>query len=144
MMPNKFPIPKLILLVIGALAVAGCGRGPVDGRPTPVPASGTIIYKSKPVDGAKVVFAPQDHAHAAVGQTDAQGRFTLQTFEPGDGAVVGKYKVVVSKFEVVDLPGGGFKETFFLPQRYRDPEQSGLEATVPEGGTDQIAIELND
>jgi hypothetical protein len=133
--------PFLIVSVLGAV---GCGNGSVDGRPTPVPVSGTVLFNSQPCDGAKVVFSPQDHTYAAVGQTDAQGRFSLQTFEAGDGAVAGNFKVVVSKFEAIDLPNGGFKETFFLPQRYRDSETSGLMATVPEDGTDKITIELVD
>jgi hypothetical protein len=143
-MSTRIIFPALLLLVIAVLGTIGCGNRTVDGRPTPVPVSGTVLYNSQPCDGAKVVFAPQDHSYASVGQTDAQGRFSLQTFESGDGAVAGNFKVVVSKFEAIDLPDGGFRETFFLPQRYRDPEKSGLVATVPKDGTDQITIELVD
>lgn len=131
------------LLVALALAVApGCGNDAADGRPTPVVASGTVFYKQQPSAGAKVMFAPQDHQYAAVGQTDSNGRFELQTFEPQDGAVPGQYKIAVTKFEVIDLPNGGIKENFFLPGKYRDPATSGLTAVVPLEGTNDLRIDL--
>ena len=90
------------------------------------------------------MFAPQDHQYAAVGQTDSNGRFELQTFEPQDGAVPGQYKIAVTKFEVIDLPNGGIKVTFFLPGMYRDPASSGLTAVVPPEGTNDLKLELVD
>jgi hypothetical protein len=52
--------------------------------------------------------------------------------------------VVVSKFEAVDLPNGGFKETFLLPQKYRDPEKSGLQASISQDGVSDLRFDLND
>ncbi len=127
---------------LALLFALGCGKESVDGRPTPVAVSGTVFYKQQPSAGAKVMFAPQDHQYAAVGQTDKNGRFKLQTFEPADGAVPGKFKIAVTKFEVIDLPNGGIKENFFLPGRYRDPATSGLSAVVPPEGTDVLKLEL--
>ena len=133
------------LSVTGVMLVAtGCGNGSVDGRPTPVSVSGTVYYKKQPSVGAKVMFAPQGHQYAAVGQTDSVGRFHLQTFEPMDGAVPGEFKIAVTKFEVIDLPNGGIKENFFLPGKYRDPSTSGLTAVVPPEGTKDIRLELAD
>lgn len=127
---------------LALLVALGCGKETVDGRPTPVAVSGTVFYKQQPSVGAKVMFAPQDHQYAAVGQTDSNGRFKLQTFEPADGAVPGKFKIAVTKFEVIDLPNGGIKENFFLPGKYRDPAKSGLTAVVPPEGTDALKFEL--
>jgi hypothetical protein len=133
----------LLALLVVSMALTGCGTS-VDGRPTPVAASGVVFYKKEPCANAKVLFAPEDHQYTAVGQTDSSGRFRLQTFDPGDGAVPGNFKVVVSKFEAVDLPNGGFRETFFLPQKYRNPQTSGLKAVVPENGTQDITIDLTE
>ncbi|MEX0793876.1 MAG: carboxypeptidase-like regulatory domain-containing protein [Pirellulaceae bacterium] len=132
------------LIVLSLLSQGGCGKRVVEGRPALVKVSGTVFYNQAPCSDARVVFSPQNHQYAAAAKTDQQGRFTLQTFDPGDGAVPGEYKVVVSKFEAVDLPGGGFKETFFLPGKYRDPQTSGLTATIPEAGTNDVRIELDD
>lgn len=123
---------------------AGCTDPNLAGRPQPVPVSGRVLYNGEACPDAKVVFMPQDHQYAAVAQTDASGRFSLQTFEPKDGAVPGNFKVVVSKFEAIDLPNGGFKETFLLPQRYRDPDKSGLQASVTDSGGDDWQFELVD
>jgi hypothetical protein len=79
----------------------------VNGRPNPVPVSGTVLYKQQPCADAKIVFASQDHQYAAYAQTDGSGRFTLQMFDPADGAIPGHFKVVVTKFEVKELPDGG-------------------------------------
>jgi hypothetical protein len=134
----------VVLPIAWLLLFAGCSDSSVAGRPKPVQVTGTVFYNSQPCADAKVVFMPQGHQYAAVGQTNSDGKFELQTFEPKDGAVPGEFKVVVSKFEAVDLPGGGFKETFFLPQRYRDPDKSGLQATVPADGASDLRFELAD
>lgn len=132
------------LVAITLVVSLGCGNDAGNGRPTPVVASGTVFYKQQPSAGAKVMFAPQDHQYAAVGQTDSNGRFELQTFEPQDGAVPGQYKIAVTKFEVIDLPNGGIKENFFLPGKYRDPATSRLTAVVPPEGTNDLKLELVD
>jgi hypothetical protein len=130
-----------LTVALAGMVGPGCGKG-VDGRPTPVAVSGTVFFNQQPSVGAKIMFAPQDHEYAAVGQTDSNGRFKLQTFEPDDGAVPGKFKIAVTKFEVIELPNGGIKENFFLPGRYRDPAKSGLVATVPPEGANDLRIEL--
>ncbi len=126
------------------LSSTGCFDSSVAGRPKLVLVSGTVFYNSQPCADAKVVFMPQGHQYAAVGQTNSDGKFELQTFDPKDGAVPGEFKVVVSKFEAIDLPDGGFKETFFLPQRYGNPDKSGLQATVPDDGVSDLRFELAD
>ncbi|HEY1189763.1 MAG TPA: hypothetical protein VGE74_19095 [Gemmata sp.] len=82
------------------VACAGCG-----GKLTPVPVSGTVTYKGKPVAGATVTFVRGTGAltngELALGTTDANGRFELTShFGPdtsGAGAVAGEYKVTISK-----------------------------------------------
>ena len=132
------------VLILSLFPLWGCGKQVVDGRPALVKVSGTVFHNHEPCSEARVVFAPKNHSYAATAKTDSQGKFTLQTFDPEDGAVPGEYHVAVSKFEVIDLPGGGIKETFLLPQKYRNARLSGLTAAIPAGGTDDIRIELND
>ena len=135
---------SVLILLLTIFISIGCGKQTVDGRPQPVPVSGVVKYKQEACADAQLVFAPEDHQYAAYARTDSQGRFQLQTFDPGDGAVPGRFKVVVTKFEAIDLPDGGFKETFFLPEKYRNAETSGLTATVPPEGTNTIEIDLVD
>ncbi len=131
-----------LIVILGSIVMAGCGSKPADGRPTLVPVSGIVLFNNEPSANARVVFSPVAHQYAAAGLTDGNGRFQLQTFDTKDGAVPGAYKIVVSKFEVIDHPDGSFEENFFLPQRYRDPETSGLTTLVPDSGTDEIKVEL--
>ncbi|MGH7202173.1 MAG: carboxypeptidase-like regulatory domain-containing protein, partial [Planctomycetaceae bacterium] len=63
-----------------------------------------MIYNEQPVEGATVVFIPTGHKHGATAQTDAEGKFQLRTYEPGDGAVPGNYKVTIRKVEMPAQP----------------------------------------
>lgn len=60
------------------------------------PVEGTVLLDGKPLAGATVQLVPQSGGRDATGQTDAQGHFRISTFKPGDGAVPGTYKVVIS------------------------------------------------
>lgn len=125
------------------LAVAmGCGGKPKLNRPTPVPVNGLILLDGVPSEGTRVLFSPDGHQYAAAGISGPDGCFELQTFDAGDGAVPGKYKITAIKTEVIEHEGGGITETHFLPVRYRDPNQSGLTAEVTEEGPNEVVLDL--
>jgi hypothetical protein len=90
--------------VVGLLALvafAGCGQS----GPRTYPVTGTVMYQGSPVEGAMVSFSPVDpEGHAAFGTTDAQGRYALTSFQQNDGAVVGEYKVRVTKYGGTQAP----------------------------------------
>ena len=130
------------IALCGTVAVAGCSK-PNDGRPKPVPVNGLVLVDEKPSPGTRVVFAPDGHQYAAAGITGADGRFRLQTFEANDGAVPGNYKIIASNFEVIENPNGSVTENHFLPQMYRDPNQSGLTAEVLEKGPNEFTLKLD-
>jgi hypothetical protein len=148
-----------LTLALVATIAAGCGgaaEGPLGDRPNPVSASGTVTYNGDPLEGASVIFHPQGHDHGASGLTDSSGRFQLQAFEPGDGAVPGNYQVTVRKVEVVgagdedapasddDLPDDYGQERWLSPKKYADTETSDLTATVSEKGGETFTFELTD
>jgi hypothetical protein len=78
------------------LMVAGCGSRPVN--PDMAPVSGTVTYQGQPVADANVAFHADERGSFAV--TDSQGRFQLQSEQPGDGAIPGEYSVSISKMEI--------------------------------------------
>ncbi|MGE3775841.1 MAG: hypothetical protein AB7F89_01550, partial [Pirellulaceae bacterium] len=82
------------VLCVVLLVASGCGGT------KNVPVSGSIVYKGKPVADSTVMFTPSasgaDGAKVATGRTDAQGKFTLGTEAPGDGATPGEYTVSVT------------------------------------------------
>ncbi len=91
-----------LTLVCAALALfAGCGSS----NPPTAQVTGTVTLDGDPVEGATVLFLPDDTTlKAATASTQADGTYALTTFEAGDGAMPGSYKVKVHKY---DLPEGG-------------------------------------
>jgi len=84
-------------ILIGLLVFAPIGCNNPDARLAMV--EGTITYNGQPVEGATVTFLPVDPAgEIAVGLTDADGRFTLNSTAAvgvGTGALPGEYTVLV-------------------------------------------------
>ena len=119
-------------LSMGVLtALAGCGgaQGPV-----PVPAKGVVTYKGQPMPKLSVAFIP-DKGMLASGTTDDKGQFTLTTSKPGDGALVGTYKVAISHVsdEIPPMQGLSGQEKppeSPIPLKYGDPATSGITTTV--------------
>lgn len=143
----------LILGSFGAL-LCGCkdpGAGAAD-RPARAKVTGAVTYKGAPLADATVIFVPQGHTHGAVGRTDAQGKFSLQTFDPGDGAVPGEFKVTIRKVEARPAPAAEsddaeipeVPEKSLIPVKYNRPQTSGLTASVAEGQANEFTFELKD
>lgn len=135
--------------------ISGCGES-VE-LPTTVPVTGTVLYKDAPVEGAEVTFQPKSKegkVYPARGTTNASGEFTLKTYVgPGndlDGAVPGDYVVSVTKVDTKQMtPEEMMKQASkveasksSLPAIYTDAQKSGLTATVPAGGLNDVKFEL--
>ena len=101
------------------------------------PASGTVVYKGKPIANAEINLFPVDPAAPELvrprGRTTADGKFVLWTYQEGDGVPAGKYKativhneVSVSKDTVVAKPND-------LPAKYSRRDSTNLEVTINEG-----------
>ena len=79
------------------------------------------------------------------GRTDAQGVYELRTFEPGDGAPAGDYKIMVRWIVGRAMDRGNDRATSGgdrLRGRYTRPDQSGLTHTVVEGPNEVPPFEL--
>jgi hypothetical protein len=62
---------------------------------------------------------------------DAEGRFMMMTFRPGDGVVPGKYKVILLIRQKEDDPS-----TSLIPLKYTSPQTSGLEISIDKPHSD--------
>jgi hypothetical protein len=143
----------IVVAVVGGLCLgstAGCGsRTRLEGL---APVEGSVTFQGKGVEGAMVVFVPATAStRAAVGTTDAAGRFTLTTKDPGDGAAPGPYLITVSKTEASGGLAAAEAEqwsrsrenigkypprpriTEHLPKKFKVVNTSGLQATVTDG-----------
>jgi hypothetical protein len=75
----------LVILICG-----GCG-----GRTAQV--SGTVQRNGKAIPGGSVLFRPlSSDGKAAVGEIQPDGTFQMMTDSPGDGVLIGQYRVVVA------------------------------------------------
>ena len=133
---------RFILLLLVLAVFSGCGPG----GPVIAPVSGVVTLDGKPVEGAAVGFVAVGDGPVANGTTDAEGRYTLTCMNQS-GAVVGEYRVIVSK--MVDhgiradstVGPGGSKIQWFTPMRYARIETTDLKATV-ENGKNEIPLKL--
>lgn len=118
---------RLFLLPLLACWLVGCGSG----GPSVVQVKGLVTYKGKPMEKIAVVFTPNGPGMMATGLTNEKGEFTLQTSEPGDGAMVGEYKVSF-KYDSGEIPDmfNPKKEVSPIPAKYGDAAKSGKTATV--------------
>ena len=142
----------------GILILAGCGGSDPD-RPETVSATGTITFHGEPVEGATVTFVVESgEGRGATATTDDSGQFELTTFEPGDGAIPGNYKVKISK----TVPEGALSQEEadayaekgqapppirakeHLPTTYKDANLSGLTAEVKEDGENDFPFNLTE
>ena len=115
---------------------AGCGGGAFE----TVPVDGILTCDGKPVANVLVTFTPKggegvdpnNPGKAAIGKTDAEGRFTLTTYKIGDGAIVGQHTVRVDR--EYDPEAGSDQPEFACSDKT-------TEVTVG-SDTDEVRIEL--
>ncbi|MBC7353154.1 MAG: carboxypeptidase regulatory-like domain-containing protein [Thermogutta sp.] len=144
-----------LALLVAFLALPGCGKK----SPLPlVKTTGQLMYKGQPVADASVMLSPLEGQRAAVGKTDAQGRFELTTMNPRDGAMPGKYKIVITKATAVEAAADAAempditKEQALakpapaaIPAKYSNPNTTPLECTIPQSGRHDLGVlELTD
>jgi hypothetical protein len=156
--------PVVVMLVASAsMLILACGDDQFGRKRYPV--SGAVSYNGNAVEKGVVTFhSVEPEGSAATGQIE-NGRYSLTTFSPGDGAIPGKYKVSVTsktadyaaaeaEFAKKGMPKGTampqefsakvFKEAKDnIPPKYSLPDTSGLEYTVKEG-SNTYDIPLND
>lgn len=129
-------VPLVLIALVGT-AIIGCGSS----GPEMAPVTGVVTLDGAPVADAAVMFMPEGGGRPATGVTDAEGKFALETAEPGDGALIGKHKVTVTGVKVTGMQAtedglsgvvdpSQIKEEWFVPQKYSKPETSGLTQEV--------------
>jgi hypothetical protein len=131
---------SFLTALVVSLLLAGCG----DSGPEMAPVSGIVTVDGQPVANAAVMFVPEAGGRPATGLTDAEGKFSLETLKPGDGALVGKHKVTVTGVKTTGVQAtedglsgsvdpGQVREEWFVPQKYSKPDTSGLTQEVTQG-----------
>jgi hypothetical protein len=106
------------------LVITGCGG------PRLYPVEGTIEFPdhqaARELAGGSVEFDPVDGKASARGIIEADGRFRMSTYQPGDGVLPGTYRVCIQP----PLPALDRPARRVIGRRYEDPLSSGLTVTV--------------
>jgi len=154
-----FKLKSLIglLLVIAFLGTVGCSGG--SGRSVK-PVNVTVTYKGSPVADAAVTFVSDEQTPtSAFGKTDAQGVAKPTTPQVGNGVVVGRHKVIISKEQVTQdksvTPSGESSDFAppdarppttkdLVPTKYKAPGTTPLVAEVTASGPNDFKFDLTD
>ncbi|MBN9121290.1 MAG: hypothetical protein J0I06_19420 [Planctomycetes bacterium] len=142
---------RVLTLLIPAALAAGCGK--TDPGPVVVhPVKGQVLYEGKPVAGVEVTLLPTDAPTVPKiprnphGVTDSTGRFTIGTFEDGDGAAEGGYQIICHWPRTA--PGADGEEEVETANNDRllgwyDGLHSKFNVRVPAGGIEIPALKLD-
>lgn len=117
--------------------VSSSGCGSPDEALLPVfPVSGKVEVDGEPAEGALVVFHPVTELPGELrpsGETGADGTFALSTYDSGDGAPTGEYRVTIV---IPVTPAGPNPDPDLAPDRlrgrYANPATSNLQVVVEE------------
>lgn len=144
----------LLALVLASWLSTGCGSS----GPELVPIRGEVLYNGAPLTDGNIVYLPKESgaSRQASGKIQPDGSFVLTTFKNGDGVVPGEYNIVI--YAYAPHPGepktreeheaiaraGQLKRGFIIPERYVNPETSGLSDTVNSDHPGTKRVELTD
>jgi hypothetical protein len=105
-------MPKFVWLAVAALAVicTGC-----DDRPYRVPVSGQVLIDGQPLEYGFIQIIPEN-ARPAYAELDSEGRFTLTSWDEGDGVVPGEHIVRVSS----NKPLSATTQRWYAPHQYNE------------------------
>lgn len=134
MNPRVLRVGAVMLCALAFLSI-GCG----DGKVKVYPVTGQVLYNGEPLPGVSLAFHPLDPKNNTgfppTAKTDQEGKFSLMTFLPNDGAPAGDFKVAIA-FEVESVVDGSDQSkrlSFQIPAKYHKAETSDLQVTVKPG-----------
>jgi hypothetical protein len=114
----------LLGLVLLLVATSGCGGG--DKKLT---INGTVTYKGQPISGGMLQFAATQGGAPAAAVINKDGTYSMTGVTPGE------VKVSITATPGAKLPAD-------LPEKYYDPEKSGLKYTITPNTT-QLDIKMD-
>ena len=142
------------VLTLSMFCLVGCKKS---GLPGTIPIEGKVLYKGSPLGFGEVLYNPVEKTgRRARGIIQADGTFQLTTLEKNDGVLPGEYRISIlalaphpgeptrteaseSREQIVQR----IKRGYVIPERYVDPETSGLTDTVDDqhSGYKEIVLE---
>lgn len=135
----------VILGLSFAPVISGCGKAKEPWK-TAYPARGVVKFQGNPVANAEIAFFPQgkdvpDSVRPRA-LTGDDGSFVVWTYEKGDGAPAGNYKVTVVHNKLVEKNGVAVMQPNDLPPKYALVQTTDLVAEIGKQETELPPIEL--
>lgn len=136
-----------LLAGLCCLVVSGCGPE----TPLTAPVHGRITVGGKPITTGRIVFYPEI-GRSGTAVIGADGTYRLATFQPNDGATIGKHHVTIESFHAKngkakaasfadEVAGKGSRSSagntpslqWFVPEIYSNRSTSPLNVEVKTG-----------
>jgi hypothetical protein len=144
-MTMRVPFPILpSLMTLFAIGLGGCDAGSMPR----VLIQGKVRYKGVPLSTGVIVFTPDAghgcHGPMASGLVQRDGSYHLQT-DDQPGVAAGWYRVTVAAVEAADSPSTRQSVPIprsLVPEKYRDPDLSGLIREVKAQQENTIDVNL--
>ncbi len=133
------------ILLFLLLSLTGCDLG----NQTLAPVRGKVTYRGMPVPTGTIVFTPDpmrgNHGQQSHASLEQDGSYVLRTGDVS-GAPIGWHRVTITSTE--EVPPANPNNRFviprcLLPDKYRDPELSGLTCEIKAGQENQIDFNLD-
>lgn len=134
-----------ILILLPFILISSCSKEQRGGpREETYPITGIIHVDGKPAQDLQVraiAENPQgaNKSFTIAGFTDPEGKFSLSTYESGDGAPVGEYKLIFM-WGQRSLMSGGYGAPDKLKKKYLDPKKSEYSVKVAKGAPSDLGI----
>ena len=159
-MLHRFPLPSFVWLLASLILVlpicVGCGGGSSMPSWPKGTVTGKVTYMDAPITaGSSVMFQHVDTGWAATGTVESDGSFTLR-MQGNTKILAGSYKVAVTppttaspdetdleEYAKVMESGGAISTAPKLPEKFNDPDSSGIVIEVEEG-ENYFEIDLTD
>jgi len=116
------------------LGLGGCGSGH---ELETAEVQGVVTFDGKPVQQGSVTFVPE-RGRGATGSINADGSYTVTTYHPGDGALIGPHTVTVfpkyAQHELDEVRS----DAQMVPRPY-----GGISVTVEAGKVNQLDLHVS-
>lgn len=134
-----------IVMALLCTAICGCGNAQAPWEKA-YPVRGSLIWQGKPVANAVVSLFPEDPAVPDSvrprAKTADDGSFEVWTYQPGDGAPAGRYKLTVVREAVDVVRDVVVVKPNDLPGKFSRLETTDLQVEIQAAATELPPITL--
>lgn len=120
----------LMVVVTFVVACVGCGSGKPN-RPPVAVVNGKVLLDGRPLETGSIETSV-DSGRGALGSIHG-GQFELSTYGTNDGALIGMHRVAVIAREKGEEGPEAKAGKLLVPERYTNPQSSGLIIEVKPG-----------